>query len=195
MRHLPRRLAPLAVVGLLALSACTPGGDAEFDDAAPAKDGAASSPAADDGDGTQEAAGKVGVDFPDPDDVIADATFTVPGTKDEVRVGVESLTVHGDTTELRLVFTPQYSEDTKDTVSVFSMVGETVGGLDLIDRENLKEYRTGYTSDWTEARAGRGQSVGFTAFFAAPEDDISSIDVKVSDAWPVFEDVPLTVED
>lgn len=194
MRHLPRRLAPLALVGVLALSACTPGDDAEFDDSGAAAADAAASPTAEN-DGAEAPAGKVGVDFPDPDDVIADATFTVPGTKDEVRVGVESLTVHGDTTELRLVFTPQYSESNKDTVSVFSMVGETVGGLDLIDRENLKEYRTGYTSDWTEARAGRGQSVGFTAFFAAPEDDISSIDVKVSDAWPVFEDVPLTAED
>ncbi|MCA5892064.1 hypothetical protein LEP48_01695 [Isoptericola sp. NEAU-Y5] len=182
------RLVPVLVAGALALSGCTSGGqDDAAADAADAPAGAAQE------SGDAAPGGVVGVDFPDPDDVVADATFTVPGTKDEVRVGIESLTVRGETTELRLVFTPQY--DDGDAISVFSMLGETSGGLDLIDRENLKEYRTGYTTDYVGAKAARGESVGFQAYFAAPEDDITTIDVKLHDSWPVFEDVPLTVED
>jgi hypothetical protein len=38
-------------------------------------------------------------------------------------------------------------------------------------------------------------SVGYQAFFAAPEDEISTIDVRLAESWPVFEDVPLTFED
>ncbi|WP_277207726.1 hypothetical protein [Isoptericola croceus] len=177
------RLTPIPLAVALAVSGCsTPtGGDAQ-------EGVAAQSSSTDDA----EPLGTIGVDFPDPDAVIADGTFTLPGTDDDVRIGITSLTVRGDVTELRLVFTPQYS--TKP-VSVFDMLGQASGGLDLIDREHLKEYRSGYTTDVVGAKAAQGESVGFQAFYAAPEDDITVIDVKVHDSWPVFEDVPLTIED
>ena len=169
MRHLPRRLAPLAVLGVLALGACSgPSPDAEF-----AEGGAA-----------------------------ADATFTVPGTeKDEVRFGIESIVVSGATMELRLVMTPEFDDGGK-AASFYDATGQN-SSLTLIDRENLKEYRVleadgggrWYKNDEVLTEALPGQSVAFQAFFAAPEDDIQAVDVKLADSWPVFEDVPLTFED
>ncbi|MEN5072699.1 hypothetical protein ABE437_02695 [Isoptericola cucumis] len=215
MRHLPRRLAPIAVVSLLALGACSSGGpDAEFDDAGTAEttagaespaDDAAESPDATSGatdeDGA-ESGGTPGVDFPDPEDVVADATFTVPGTEDdEVRFGIESIVVSGRTTELRLVMTPEFDDGGK-AASFYDAVDRDTQ-ITLIDRENLKEYRVleadgggrWYESDAVHTKALPGQSVGYQAFFAAPEDDITTVDVKLADSWPVFEDVPLTFED
>lgn len=211
MRHLPRRLAPIAVVGLLALGACSPGGtDAEFDDAGSTADATPKSDdattddatgAAADG-GTDASEGTAGVDFPDPEDVVADATFTVPGTeKDKVRIGVESIVVSGGTMELRLVVTPEY-DDGGRAASVYDTFGEQMS-VALIDRENLKEYQVleadgggrWYRTDPVYAKALPGQSVGYQSFFAAPEDDVTTVDVKLTDSWPVFEDVPLTFED
>jgi len=206
MRHLPRRLAPIAVVTLLALSACTgESPDAEFDDTAATTEATAESdsgggtPASGDGD---EPAGTVGVDFPDPDDVVADATFTVPGTEsDKVRFGVESIVVSGRTMELRLVMTPEF-DDGGSPASVYDALG-TNTRISLIDRENLKQYEVlredsgsgSFQNDLVYTKALPGQSVGFQAFFAAPEDEITTIDVRLADSWPVFEDVPLTFED
>ncbi|MFD6179312.1 MULTISPECIES: hypothetical protein [unclassified Isoptericola] len=210
MRISPARLAPLAVVSLLALAACSPGDAAGFDDAAPTPtvtDEATTSPAADGEDqgsneGAGEDSGTPGVDFPDPDDVIADATFTVPGTEDKkVRIGVESIVVSGPTTELRLVMTPEF-DDGGRPASFYDATGEAPS-LTLIDRENLKEYRVveadgggrWFRSDPVFTTALPGQSVGYQAFFAAPEDDITTVDVKLAESMPVFEDVPLTFED
>lgn len=209
MRNLPRLLAPIAVVSLLALSACSTGSPgAEFDDAGgagpsasgdPAEDGAAPGDDAGSGD---EPAGTAGVDFPDPEDVVADATFTVPGTEsDEVRFGIESVVVSGRTMELRLVMTPEF-DDGGNAASVYDALGENVN-ITLIDRENLKEYRVleadgggrWFRTDPVYTEALPGQSVGYQVFFAAPEDEISTIDVRLTESWPVFEDVPLTVED
>lgn len=183
------RLAALALAGALTLAGCTSSADDEpgAGSAGPGAEQDADPPA----DGDAQPTGVIGVDFPDPDDVIADATFAAPGTQDDVRVGIESLTVRGDFIELRLVFTPLYGDE---PVSVFSMLGES-SNIDLIDRANLKEYREGYGTDPVDARAAQGESVGYQVFYAAPEDDIDVVDVKVHDSWPVFEDVPLTSED
>lgn len=61
----------------------------------------------------------------------------------------------------------------------------------MIDRQHLKEYtviredRIGgrrYETDPVAAAALPGESVGFQRFFAAPEDDIDVVDVKLHDA-------------
>lgn len=201
MRHLPRRLAPIAVVSLLALSACTSGSpDAEFDDAASTAEATTETDTED--AGGDESTGTIGVDFPDPEEVVADATFTVPGTEsDKVRFGVESIVVAGSTMELRLVMTPEF-DDGGSAASVYDALGENTR-ISLIDRENLKEYGVlrddsggkTFQNNLVYTEALPGQSVAFQAFFAAPEDEISTIDVRLTDSWPVFEDVPLTFED
>ena len=207
MRHLSHRLAPIAaVVTLLALSACTPTGpSAEFDDPAATQSaddttGASGDDTAEEG-GADEPAGTVGVDFPDPEKVVADATFTVPGTEsDKVRFGIESIVVSDRTMELRLVMTPEF-DDGGSAASVYDALGQNVS-VALIDRENLKEYQVlqadgggrWFRTDPIYAKALPGVSVGYQMFFAAPEDEITTIDVRLAESWPVFEDVPLTFE-
>jgi hypothetical protein len=199
---------------LLALSACTPESpSAEFDAATTqSADGSADTSedtsentvdATDAAEGnTEQPAGTVGVDFPDPEKVVADATFTVPGTEaDKVRFGIESIVVSERTMELRLVMTPEF-DDGGRAASVYDALGQDTN-IALIDRENLKEYHVlaadgggrWYRSDPVHTKALPGMPVGYQAFFAAPEDDISTIDVRLAESWPVFEDVPLTFED
>jgi hypothetical protein len=206
MRHLSHRLAPIAaVVTLLVLSACTPTGpSAEFDDSAATQTaddaGTSGADTAEEG-GADEPTGTVGIDFPDPEKVVADATFTVPGTEaDKVRFGIESIVVSDRTMELRLVMTPEF-DDGGSAASVYDALGQHVN-IVLIDRENLKEYEVlqadgggrWFRTDPIHAKALPGVSVGYQMFFAAPEDEISTIDVRLADSWPVFEDVPLTFE-
>ena len=206
MRHpFPRRLAALAAVALIGLSAC--GGDGEpqaqvdLDETSTTTERNTSRDDTDDvGPGTDTDTADVA--FPDPDDVVAEATFTSPNSDgDEVRVGIESIVVTDTTMELRLVITP-VTISSDDEMSVYDLLQNGTGVIPttLIDREHLKEYtvlRDGgrrYETDSQLARARTGESVGYQRFFAAPEDDIDVIDVKVHDDLPVFEDVPLSFE-
>jgi hypothetical protein len=208
MRHLSHRLAPIAaVMTLLALSACTPESPSAEFDATPTQTADRPTDTSEDttdatGGNTEQPTGTVGVDFPDPEKVVADATFTVPGTEgDEVRFGIESIVVSDRTMELRLVMTPEF-DDGGRAASVYDALGQDTN-IALIDRENLKEYHVlaadgggrWYRSDPVHTKALPGMSVGYQAFFAAPEDEISTIDVRLAESWPVFEDVPLTFED
>jgi hypothetical protein len=187
------RLTALVLAGALTLAGCTSDEDptetsTTAGSAAPADGDAAAS----DGESTET----IGVDFPDPDDVVADATFTTPGTDDEARIGIESIVVDGSTMELRLVVTP-LGGGPDETTSVYDVFDGTVN-IKLYDRENLKEYsvlmNTGrrYTSNAVDAAALPGESVGYQEFFSAPQDDITHVDVVLHSAWPAFEDVPLT---
>ncbi|PZR53527.1 hypothetical protein DNL40_08505 [Xylanimonas oleitrophica] len=175
------------------LAGCTgAGGAAEVDPPSAAQEA--------DGDAGGASADVITVEGPDPDDVIADGTFTVPGSRDDqVRVGIQRLAVEGDVMNLRLVLTPLYDND-GSAVSVFQMFDQTIG-IVLIDRENLKEYRAvhwtagTWSTDAVHAKAFEGESVGYQTWFAAPVDDIDTIDVQLHASWPVFEDVPIVRED
>jgi len=185
-----RHALALALASALAVAAC--GGDDDAPaDAAPTTD--ATEPAADAGPEVSRL---------DPDDVVADATFTMPGTDDEVRIGVVGVFVTDEAMELRLVVTPGFDDD-GEPVRVYDLLQNGTGVIPttLIDRQNLKEYtvlREGssrrYETDPLRIEAAAGETVGWQRFFAPPEDDIDVIDVKVHDRWPTFADVPLTDE-
>ncbi|WP_448630460.1 hypothetical protein [Cellulomonas soli] len=143
------------------------------------------------------------VDQVDPDAVLAEATFDVvdqPG--DKVTIGVESLVVEGKTMELRLIVTPLFtSVDADETVSIYDTASGTNWSPTLTDRENLKQYfilsETGlrWQTDVVYSAAVSGASVRYQAWFAAPQDDVDTLDVMITDAWPQFEDVPVTYSD
>lgn len=44
----------------------------------------------------------------------------------------------------------------------------------------------------TETKAVNGSPMLAWAYFSAPEDDISSIDLRLDDNFPAFTDVPIT---
>ena len=100
---------------------------------------------------------------------------------------------------LNLFFTPEFSDHPKDEpISVFDMVGSAFGPS-LVDRENLKEYTIlskNITTDWAadqiHTEATNGEPVLWWGGFAAPKDDIDTIDVRVLDELPEFTDVPIT---
>lgn len=205
MRHpRSRRLAAVALAAVLMATAACSDGDADDRAEFESTDDTSPAPTDDGVDGAATVTGEgaaIGVSFPDPDDVVAEATFPAPNHPgEEIRIGVESIIVTEQTMELRLVITPLFDEG---PVSVLDLLENGTGVVPgtLIDRVNLKEYvvltdgPNRYETNGRLVEAVEGQTVAFQRFFAPPEDDIDVIDVKVHDALPVFEDVPLTFED
>ena len=181
-----QRLAGALAMACL-LTACS-GGDDPSPAAAPSSAG-----------GQPDAAG-AGVDELSPADAIVEQTFAVPqDPQDKTTVGILALEVQGDVMQLRLAVTPDFtSQGDSDLVSLFSAVGQTTFGPTLVDVEHLKEYSvlTESSQSWRSTDLGT-QSRNRTpmlayAWYAAPEDDIDSIDVRVTDSWPAFTDVPIT---
>lgn len=123
--------------------------------------------------------------------------------EDKVTIGVQSLTVKDKTMVLRLVLTPDFrsvSDNEPVELGDAVRVGAQFFGvaLRLLDRRNLKEYSVVHNGDkWWASDAGdvssvNGEPMHAFAVFAAPEDDVDSIDVRVDEQWPEFTDVPIT---
>ena len=102
--------------------------------------------------------------------------------------------------QLRLAVTPDL-EGTSDagTVNLFSALGDTLFRPTLVDVEHLKEYsvvQTAQGQPWLsrelDTKGPDGAPMLAYAWFTAPEDDISSIDVRITGFWPAFTDVPIT---
>lgn len=191
-----RRAALLGATALTMalLAACSSSPDA------PAEEGSTAAATGTAGDGAKAApASGAGVDDLDPADVVAEQTYTVPGSEDKVTVGVHSLVVKGDVMVLNLFFTPEFADHPKDEpISVFDMVG-AAWDPSLVDRENLKEYTIlseNVTTDWAAdqvyTEATNGEPVLWWGGYAAPQDDIDTVDVRVLDELPEFTDVPIT---
>lgn len=123
--------------------------------------------------------------------------------QDTTTVGLQSLTVEDETMVLRLVVTPEFASvsdsEEIDLGDAMNVGGEFFGvRLRLLDRENLKEYSVIHERQkWWASATGQvsstnGQPMYAFAVFAAPEDDMETVDVVVSENWPEFTDVPIT---
>ena len=186
--------ATALAVSLVALTGCSllPGGE-------PAPSGTQSQAARAPGTNAQPAAAPT-VSPVDPDAVVLEETLDIPGRPgDTVRVGIESLTVRGDLTELRVIFTPTGSADDGGERSVYELTGATSFDAALVDRENLKKYVQLVDENYDEmgssiftTTAVGGESVRWTGVFAGIEDDVATLDVSVVDSWPTFENIPVT---
>lgn len=148
--------------------------------------------------GTTDSAG---VEDVDTENAIVSQTVSMPADpKDSVEISVLSLKVEGEVMQLRLALTPDFaSVSDSDTVKLFRAVGGSTFSPELIDVENLKEYSVVTTrgmSRWSSSDLGtegvNGSPMTAFAWFAAPEDDIDAIDVRVTEFWPTFTDVPIT---
>jgi len=193
-------LAAATVLTLTLLTSCSTGGDD-----APPSAGASAASASKGEDSKLEQSGSsrvssAGVADVDPADVLAEQGYTVPGSEDTATIGVHSLVVDGDVMTLRLVLTPEFSS-VSDTaaVSIYDIVGHAGRfAPTLVDRENLKEYDivggspTEWSSDTVYTKVTNGDPVVWWGVYAAPEDDIDTVDVRVLDELPEFTDVPIT---
>jgi len=133
-------------------------------------------------------------------DAFVEQTVPVGGSaEDTVTVGVQSLVVEGDIMTLTLVYTPRFASiDEDEDLSLYDVLNPD-GALRprLLDRTNLKEYtiikESGY--DWSTDAINRdapnGEPVVFWAVYAAPQDDIDVVDIRLSQAWPEFTGVPI----
>ena len=139
----------------------------------------------------------------DPADAVDTISYTLP--TDEIdgtmTVGLHHLIQRGRTMELLLTYTPEFRES--GTFSLWELHGGNHSNVPpaLFDRENLKRYdilRDGGTWDsaeiWNSKQAehklASGDTQAYWATFAAPEDDIDTINIAIPGA-PEFEDVPI----
>lgn len=180
-----RRLIDGILAGGLAVSLLTSGCTSD------------SEPAGEDAGGVSSADAGV-LDF-DPDDIIVEQTVSFPDDPaDEITFGVLSLKVDGEVMVLRLAVTPRLTSlSDSETVSMYDISRPNVFAPVLVDMANLKEYSViadpphYWTSDSVDTRALNGQPMQYWAVYAAPEDDIDTIDVRLTDYWPPFTDIPI----
>lgn len=186
--------ATVLAVTLVTLTGCSllPGGE-------PAPSGTQSQAAKEPGTHAEPVAAP-SVSPVDPDAVVLEETLDIPGRPgDTIRVGIESLTVRGDLTELRVIFTPTGSSDDGEARNVYELTGASSFDAALVDRENLKKYVQLVDENYDEmgssiftTTAIGGESVRWTGVFAGLEDDVATLDVRIVDSWPTFENVPVT---
>jgi len=135
----------------------------------------------------------------DPDDVLAEQTVALTESpEDEVTVGLQSLRVTGEVTEARFVVTPNFSSVSDDeAISLYDILERTSFRPTLLDPENLKEYSiitdgpSHWGSDSVDTQAVNGEPMLVFAMFAAPQDDIDTVEVSFRNVWPPFTDVPI----
>lgn len=133
-------------------------------------------------------------------DAFVEQTVPVGGSaEDTVTVGVQSLVVEGDIMTLTLVYTPRFGSIDEDyDLSLYDVLSpDSATRPKLLDRTNLKEYSI--ISDggdhWATETIGfdapNGEPVVYWAVYAAPQDDIDVMDIRISQAWPEFTGVPI----
>lgn len=208
IRH---RIVALSVASTLILAGCG-GSAAEFDDPSEPEgqseervpqEGSEEPEAAEESETPEASDGSgdpIRATWPDPDNAVADDVFTIPESeREKVRIGIEAIVVTDQTMELRLMLTP---DEGGDGLRVWDVLREEANlDVRLIDRENLKEYTvlrttkgSGRYAPHSKVRLTAGQTLAYPIFYAPPEDDIDTIDVRLSSHLPIFEDVPLTYE-
>lgn len=134
--------------------------------------------------------------------VVAEQTVKLP-TKptSSVTFGIQSLQVQGAVMVLRLVVTPQFSDvdaaASGNQINLYRALNDTGFRPTLVDTAHLKEYSPlGGGAPWASkelsTQTANNSPVLTWAYFAAPQDAITSIDVRVADFAPTFTGVPIT---
>ncbi|TNU76107.1 hypothetical protein FH969_04800 [Miniimonas arenae] len=202
-------LPVVLLTGAFALSACT-GDQATFDPSgegdAPASAGATPTGgnAPSQGSTSDASAAASGGDAAgiDPNDVVAEYTVPLPPGAEAaegstVTVGVHELRVQGDVMLLELYVTPDIAVDSSQEWSLYDLGGERSMWPILNDAANLKQYNLlmdDLGRRWVVDNLYTTTTDGVTAlwwgYYAAPEDDIDTISVQVTQGHPVI-DVPI----
>jgi hypothetical protein len=212
-----RALLALAPLTALSLTACSGGGDAEFEEDGGAGNGAADADggsgsdaggqepsAASDGGGEEQAAdGDVTASSVDPAEAIATLDYALPTDEIEgtMTVGLHHLRRRGETLELLLTFTPEFSGSEAYTLWQLHGENHAMVGPALFDRENLTRYdilttnggwsaAERWSSEQAEHELASGASQSYWATFAAPVDDVDVLDVGLP-VGATFEEVPI----
>lgn len=210
-------LLTLASLGALSLAACSSGGDAEFEEDGGAGNGAAEADsgsgsdaagqepsASSDGGGEEQASDGAAAASPvDPADAIATLDYTLPTDEIEgtMTVGLHHLRRRGETLELLLTFTPEFSGPEAYTLWHLHGENHAMVGPALFDRANLTRYdilttnggwsaAERWSSEQAEHDLASGTTQPYWATFAAPVDDVDALDVGLP-VGATFEDVTI----
>lgn len=187
-RSLARGLA-VASISALALTGCTSAtSDAGKDGQNSDSKGSAGSDAS--------GAGVAETNF---DDVIVKQDIKVKGSEENTAtIGVLSLKVEGKVQTLRLAVTPHFdSADDDEQINIYEVWNERSFSPQLVDKDNLKVYSPIKNSSqkWTSnsfyTQTKNETPMEVWVVYAAPEDDIDTVDIRLADEWPLFTDVPI----
>lgn len=145
-----------------------------------------------------------GVVSVDPSDIIIEQTYTKAGTQDSTKVSVLSLQEEGDFMTLRIAFTPTFASvaddeyiDNWDLTQQLDM-SAFESDIVLLDRQNLKEYSVirgepgAMASSTGDVEILNGSTWVWWGTFAKPQDEVATLDLRVSDMMPEFTDIPIT---
>lgn len=126
----------------------------------------------------------------DPADADQTLTYEIPSGEIDgtMTVGLHHLQQNGETLELMLTFTPEFQGEDVHTLWELHAKKNSLVAPSLYDRENLKRYSILQTSggNWDErnwatppgdTELASGQTQAYYANFAAPEDQIDSLNV------------------
>lgn len=199
--ELRRGSVALVMLSIVLLGACS-GGDGGAEDAVA---GQAGQDTEEEGEATEgESAAAAPTDGPrveafDPSDSIVEQTVSLQENPDDkVTLAIQSLRVEGKAMRLRLIVTPHFtSVGASDTLSLYEVWETRRFSPLLVDLENLKEYSVIsngdllWTSDPGDTWAVNGEPMLAWAVFPAAEDDIDTVEVRVTEWWPPFVDVPI----
>lgn len=135
----------------------------------------------------------------DPADAVQTVEYTIPASDIDgsITLGLHHLEVKGNTMELLLTFTPEFSS--RGAHNLYNLHGNN-GGLAtpaLFDRENLTRYSAlrasgsrFWATDVADPRVNSGETIVYWANYAVPDADIDTISVGIP-AAPEFEDVEI----
>lgn len=193
----PRRVSATIVAGLTGLTLLT-GCSALGLGGGGSDDSGSSSGSSQEKGSSGGGGGDARVDALDPDDVIVSESFPLTSNPDNsTTVGVQSLTVEGKTMILRLVVTPEFASESKsEEIRLYDAFDGEYHPV-LVDRENLKVYSvireggTQFAAPYSRETVNGTPTQAWFAF-AAPEDEIDTIDLRVHPDWPEFLDIPIT---
>jgi len=154
--------------------------------------------ATEDGDTTPSAdGGPAAGGVPGPEEAVEIITYELPDEDLEVTVGLHSLQVDGEVMRLDLSFTPDGRPN--ETYHINAMNRSSRMYPVLNDRENLKQYSllrssgTVWATDTSPfgTEVANGQTLMYYGYYAAPEDDIETLDIAVIDGLVEFTDAQI----
>lgn len=128
----------------------------------------------------------------DPADAVQTLTYDIPseGIDGTMTVGLHHLTLNGTAMELLITFTPEFQGHEAHNLWELHAKNHSMVAPSLYDRENLKKYSilrlpgggswddgTVWASPQGTVELASGETQAYYANFAAPQDDIDTINV------------------
>ncbi|HJF13326.1 MAG TPA: hypothetical protein K8V32_00785 [Enteractinococcus helveticum] len=209
-----KRHAALAVLGIVALTACgTTQENAAGDGGEQPQVAQQDSETSASDNSEQQQLGDVTQSM---DDALQTITYPMQGHEGEITMGVLAPEVQGDAMLVSIVFEPEFADETTEGVKFKDLHGSSANSVLMpvvSDRENFKAYHvprettnqfvqgggwTGgsfATGTWASAignvEVRSGDQYVHWAYFPTPEDDIETVDIAVIPGMQEFRDVTI----